>query len=138
MSISLINKDTVVRVSSVLNKYSKQYGKQYITDKCDDTCWNSDQGSPQWIQLDFPRLVSLEELHIQFQGGFAGKESWIEIRDGDDMGKVQSIYPEDNNSLQIFSLPKKCTNCLRVVFNSSTDFFGRVIVYKLDIIGNYI
>ena len=31
------------RVSSVLNKNAKEYGKQYMTDNCDDTCWNSAQ-----------------------------------------------------------------------------------------------
>ena len=32
-------------VSSVLNRDVKQYGKKFLFDKKDDTCWNSDQVS---------------------------------------------------------------------------------------------
>ena len=31
------------RVSSVLNKETKSYGKQFLTDNKEETCWNSDQ-----------------------------------------------------------------------------------------------
>lgn len=31
------------RVSSVLNRDSSQYGKKFMFDKHEDTCWNSDQ-----------------------------------------------------------------------------------------------
>ena len=31
------------RVSSVLGRDAKSYGKKYLFDYCDDTCWNSDQ-----------------------------------------------------------------------------------------------
>ncbi|KOC71164.1 hypothetical protein WH47_06225 [Habropoda laboriosa] len=30
------------RVSSVLNKNNKSYGKHYMFDNCPETCWNSD------------------------------------------------------------------------------------------------
>ena len=32
-----------VRVSSVLNRDVKQFGKQFMFDGDDETCWNSDQ-----------------------------------------------------------------------------------------------
>ena len=31
------------RVSSVLNRNSKQYGKKFMFDGQEETCWNSDQ-----------------------------------------------------------------------------------------------
>ena len=31
------------RVSSVLNKDNKSYGKQFLCDGKEETCWNSDQ-----------------------------------------------------------------------------------------------
>jgi hypothetical protein len=31
------------RVSSVLNKDTKSYGKQFLSDGKEETCWNSDQ-----------------------------------------------------------------------------------------------
>lgn len=50
---------------------------------------------------------------------------------------VEPFYPEDINSSQTFHLTKPITTrYLRFVFNSSTDFFGRIIVYSLDIFGN--
>lgn len=33
----------LLRVSSVLNRDSSQYGKKFMFDKNEDTCWNSDQ-----------------------------------------------------------------------------------------------
>ena len=33
----------LLRVSSVLNRDSSQYGKTFMFDKNEDTCWNSDQ-----------------------------------------------------------------------------------------------
>lgn len=32
-----------ISVSSVLNRDAKQYGKKFLFDENDDTCWNSDQ-----------------------------------------------------------------------------------------------
>ena len=33
----------LLRVSSVLNRDSSQFGKKFMFDKNEDTCWNSDQ-----------------------------------------------------------------------------------------------
>ena len=43
--MSIINSDVKVAVSSVLNRDVKQYGKKFMFDNNDDTCWNSDQVS---------------------------------------------------------------------------------------------
>ncbi|CAE1329801.1 unnamed protein product [Acanthosepion pharaonis] len=95
---------TRVRVSSVLNKDVKQYGKKYLFDGKDETCWNSSEGSPQWILIDLERSVEVEELVIRFQGGFAGQDCWIEgsvSEDSSCLQMLQKIYPEDNSSQQI-------------------------------------
>ena len=42
-----------------------------------DTCWNSDQGSPQYILMDFGRDVAVIKLNVMFQGGFAGVERYL-------------------------------------------------------------
>ncbi|XP_054715074.1 nuclear receptor 2C2-associated protein-like [Uloborus diversus] len=101
MCVSLINTDCELRVSSVLDKNQKEYGKKNMIDNCEETCWNSAQGSPQWIELRFSKPTSIAELHIQFQGGFAGKNCWVEVKKEDKMEKLHSLYPSDNNSLQI-------------------------------------
>ncbi|KAK7116679.1 nuclear receptor 2C2-associated protein-like [Littorina saxatilis] len=142
MATSLIPHVSKVRVSSVLNRDVKQFGKQFLFDGQDETCWNSDQGCPQFIHLEFSSPVKVSEVRIQFQGGFVGKECWIECKNceaGEDasLTKICSVYSEDINSLQCFPVePSPPTTALRIVFNTSTDFFGRIIVYNLDIRGS--
>ncbi|MBN3317090.1 NR2CA protein, partial [Atractosteus spatula] len=110
-------------------------------DSNEETCWNSDQGSPQWVLLDFPQAVRVSELQVQFQGGFAGKTCRVEgcLKDGD-FEKLTDFYPEDKHSLQIsfvafpiWGAPP--SHRLKIVFENSTDFFGRVVVYALDVLG---
>jgi len=45
------------KVSSVLNKNVKEFGKQFLFDGREDTCWNSDQGCPQTILISFQNLM---------------------------------------------------------------------------------
>lgn len=134
--MSVLNKISKSRVSSVLNKDSKQFGKLHLFDGDDETCWNSDQGSPQWILLEFDEEVGVNALHIQFQGGFAGKDCWIEAPSTEgDLQNVDSFYPENQNQTQVFKLTKRLMlKKLKIVFNSSSDFFGRITIYKLDLI----
>jgi len=130
-----------VRVSSVLNRDTKQYGKKFLFDGEEDTCWNSDQGTPQWVDISFNSPVLLDEIRIKFQGGFAGQECYIEGTGGkadvDGSRRLAEFYPEDINSLQVFKT--KCetpVNSLRIVFGASTDFFGRITVYQLEVYGS--
>nr|XP_047908416.1 nuclear receptor 2C2-associated protein isoform X2 [Anser cygnoides] len=74
----LICADTATRVSSVLNRDVKQFGKKHMFDANEETCWNSDQGARQWVALDFPRTVKVSQLHIQFQGGFSSRLCTLE------------------------------------------------------------
>ncbi|XP_005090226.1 nuclear receptor 2C2-associated protein isoform X2 [Aplysia californica] len=135
-STSITDKISRTRVSSVLNRDVKQFGKQFLFDGDDETCWNSDQGSPQWILLEFEEEVSVSEIHVQFQGGFSGKECWIEAAcQGEDLQKIHNFYPENINPSQVFKLPTQQTlQKMKIVFNSSMDFFGRITIYKLDVI----
>uniref|UniRef100_A0A4W6DAW4 Nuclear receptor 2C2-associated protein n=1 Tax=Lates calcarifer TaxID=8187 RepID=A0A4W6DAW4_LATCA len=102
MASSVICRETQSRVSSVLNRDVKQYGKKYMFDCNEETCWNSDQGECQWVSLEFPQSVKLSELKVQFQGGFSAKTCRLEGCPKDGVFTVIShFYPEDNNSLQI-------------------------------------
>lgn len=124
----------------MLNKDVKQYGKKYLFDGKDETCWNSSEGSPQWILIDLERPVELEELVIRFQGGFAGQDCWIEgsaTEDSSCLHMLQKFYPEDNSSQQRFQITESPKlRLMKVIFNTSTDFYGRITIYELDIIGN--
>lgn len=57
----------LVRVSSVLNKDTKTYGKKFLFDGADDTCWNSDEGNTQWIILNFECNVSVSQVIATFE-----------------------------------------------------------------------
>merc|ERR550519_2138038 len=95
----------VCRVSSTLNRDTKQFGKKHLFDDREDTCWNSDQGSPQWVSLEF---------------------------DGET--KILDFYPEDGNKNQFFYLKEVIrVKKIRFAFNSSTDFYGRITIYNLDV-----
>ena len=132
-----------LKVSSVLNRDVKNYGKQYLMDGNDETCWNSNQGLPQWIQLDYPSLISLHEIQIMFQGGFAASQMELQIKstngnnenglDEKEWETIHTFYPQDKNNLQEFILPNAIhVQQFRLLFSKSFDFFGRIIVYKLD------
>ena len=129
--------DYEVKVSSVLNRQVTEYGKLFMFDGREDTCWNSDQGTPQWIRISFDSDKYITQLQIMFQGGFAGGTSWIEVSksgETDAFEKIKDIYPEDTNKLQTFDLPNE-TLCraFKVVFADSTDFFGRITIYQMKL-----
>ena len=89
-------------MSSVLNRDVKQFGKKFMFDGNRETCWNSDQGSPQsvLVELPFPAIINCVE--ITFQGGFAAREGILLA--GNSVGslvEMQKFYPTDDNTSQV-------------------------------------
>jgi len=142
----------ICKVSSILKNKAKEFGKQNMFDGSEETCWQSHQGSPQFIIIEFNQPVSIHRIEIMFQGGFVGKdcsffgmlsqngkfepskESWIEMKLLDENFQVA-----DNNSLQTMELKESSKlfqiQKFKIFWKSSTDFYGRIVVYKLDLIG---
>jgi len=89
-------------------------------------------GSPQWVSLEFEQPVTVSSFALQFQGGFVGKECEVEVEGST---KVMDFYPEDSNKIQTFYLKERMNNLkkIRIAFNSSTDFYGRITLYKLEL-----
>ncbi|NWU04994.1 NR2CA protein, partial [Cephalopterus ornatus] len=144
----LVCADTTARVSSVLNRDVKQFGKQHMFDASEETCWNSDQGTCQWVTLDFPRPVKVSQLHVQFQGGFSSRLCTLEgCRAGEELVKISQLYPQDSHAMQIsfatsgpgpsprFQVEETVLDKLKITFENSTDFFGRIVVYHLGVLG---
>ncbi|KAH8099443.1 galactose-binding like protein, partial [Cristinia sonorae] len=134
------------RVSSSLDK---SVGKQFLTDGSPETCWTSTQGLPQFIQLTFRSPVIPKRASITFQGGFVGTRCRLEVPEsGDGTSKSTwkpwtEIFPEDVNRAQTFDLVPDDTvlrgvGGLRLVFEQSSDFFGRITVYDLQLLGTVI
>ncbi|XP_076622546.1 nuclear receptor 2C2-associated protein [Colletes latitarsis] len=133
MTCLLVQNKFECRVSSVLNKNNRLYGKKHMFDNCPETCWNSEAGSPQWIVIDFEQECSLSSFEIEFQGGFVGKDCHVEVGDKE-TELLEPFYPEDKNTVQRFNLEQpKRAKTFKFVFNESTDFFGRIIIYKLSL-----
>ena len=133
------------RVSSVLNG-SREYGKQNLFDGRPESCWNSDQGTPQFIQIAFERPVDLESVGITFQGGFVGRSCALSVTNAASPKRLVQLHiwePRDTNDPQHFVITPpadapaaacQVTN-LKLTFPASTDFFGRITIYALEITG---
>ncbi|KAJ1531059.1 hypothetical protein ONE63_005888 [Megalurothrips usitatus] len=131
---SVLNGNFECKVSSVLNKDAKQFGKKNMFDNNDETCWNSDQGTPQFISILLPTEEDIDKIEIQFQGGFVGQDClFCSTRESGEKNEDVPFYPEDVNSVQSFPLSKIVrAKKFTVVFNKSTDFFGRIVIYKFN------
>ncbi|XP_050326986.1 nuclear receptor 2C2-associated protein isoform X3 [Bactrocera neohumeralis] len=95
-------------------------------------------GTPQWIIIRFEEPQAVSKFSFQFQGGFVAKTLLIHVETED--GKQileEAFYPEDINSIQTFILNRPIKNKeaakIKFLFPSSTDFFGRIILYELEI-----
>ncbi|KAI9570120.1 galactose-binding domain-like protein [Boletus coccyginus] len=134
---SLITLDTKIKVSSVLDKTA---GKKHLTDGNPETCWTSQQGLPQFIQLVFPEAVLPRRIVLTFQGGFVAIHCTVEVAVSSERPVWRTwthIHPEDVNRRQEFELPGEGEDiqCMRLVFERSSDFFGRITVYELGVQG---
>eukprot|EP01027_Heterolobosea_sp_BB2_P009623 GEZU01014174.1.p1 GENE.GEZU01014174.1~~GEZU01014174.1.p1 ORF type:complete len:116 (-),score=27.90 GEZU01014174.1:12-359(-) len=106
-----------------------------------DTCWYSHQGKPQSILLEFTKPCHVSELQIKFQGGFVGQDGqiWIATENGSEssesLSMAKEFFPTDDNNLQKFEVDLDHVKKMKIVFPESTDFYGRIIVYSLDVLG---
>lgn len=103
------------------------------------------QGLPQWIVLQFASPVKPHSLSLTFQGGFVGTRcvvSAVTSASGGEWEVLAPIYPQDVNRKQVFPVhasagdfPTEVTQ-LKLSFEESSDFFGRVTLYDLTLYGS--
>jgi hypothetical protein len=81
-------------------------------------------------------------VSLTFQGGFVGTHCVIYVDSDADKKEwrlLKSIYPEDVNRKQSFELESSDADnrvrSVRLVFEKSSDFFGRITVYDLKLEG---
>ncbi|KAL5494675.1 hypothetical protein ACEPAI_136 [Sanghuangporus weigelae] len=139
---SLINSNTRIKVSSTLDK---SVGKKNLSDGSPETCWTSQQGLPQYIHVIFDSPVVPKTLYLTFQGGFVGQRCRIDVlpvaSESTDSEKLTSkelmtVYPEDVNRSQSFDLSDAGPiEEMKLIFEESSDFFGRITVYDMRIEG---
>ncbi|CEG49678.1 nuclear receptor 2c2-associated protein [Plasmopara halstedii] len=129
---------TTCRASSTLDRNKQLYGVSNILSTNLSSCWNSAQGSPQQVQVHFHRLVNIYTLSIMFQGGFVGQDIQVHIKhtkDGEWKENDVEIDPDDSNDLQEFPCDVEQVEAIAITFQRSTDFYGRVVIYQLQILG---
>lgn len=131
------------KVSSTLNK-SAEYGSKNMFDGTDVTCWNSDQGSPQFVFLDLCHVIKPTKIILQFQGGFVCEnciiETGMELKQL--INKIDPVHPDNNNSVQEFMLTSggdrgnvQPCRYFKISFPDSLDFFGRITIYQFKLYG---
>jgi hypothetical protein len=123
------------------------------------TCWNS-EGSTKgktssFIIIDFGRVVQPVQAAIQFQAGFVAADLAVSynMKGGnnstnagvdDEWVPIVQLEVDDDHEMQQFSLipdgddmadSLKTTRTIKLFFDECTDFYGRIIVYKLQIWG---
>ena len=80
--------------------------------------------------------MRLRSICIEFQGGFAAKHITIQFLDSQKQVLTQTdVYANDCNGLQTFDgLPDCVTTHLNITFNHMYDLFGRLVIYRLQLI----
>jgi hypothetical protein len=160
---ALLGGDFVASASSVLNRNAAAHGPKFAIDGSDDTCWSSDKGAAQWIQVAAASAttppLSAHTLLLQFQGGFVGQRGrvlasrWRSDRDAAEAGDgataaagaaasdvpagwtlCGAFEPEDANTMQRFPVAIEGALRVRVAWEGSSDMFGRVTLYRLDLL----
>lgn len=86
----------------------------------------------------FERLVQLNAIKIQFQGGFSSKEIELVLINSESKEERREEFNlEDTNREQEIRL-KESVDCdqVKINLNNPSDDFGRVIIYKLNLLSN--
>ena len=97
------------------------------------------------IKFDSPKQINTKsqlQFKVQFQGGFSCKLCYVTFTTtSKEKINTVSCQPQDCNSKQDFTLSfqddaisKFETTVMKVTFVEPTDFFGRLIVYSLDLL----
>jgi hypothetical protein len=71
--VNLIDSKTKIKISTVFNNNTTNFGKQNMFDNCDDTSWYSDQGKFQYVFLFFDTPCEISRVELTASGGFCPK-----------------------------------------------------------------
>lgn len=123
----------------------KEYGPMNAL-KTEDgsSCWYSDgqtttgDNSEQSFALYFKRTVRPHTVKIQFQAGFSASACQLQLRNQAGVWEtLDDMELEDVHHLQSFPLQAtdKEGDAIQLVFDDLTDFYGRVMIYRLEVWG---
>lgn len=148
--------------SSTWQQDTRKFGPQHALDSQSMDAWKSapsNESNPlAYYEIYFQRPVtSVREIRLQFQGGFVGMDCTVYKKklqsnhsankscNGCDWEELEEIFvdPVESNDIQIFQAEvdtvssddfDPCT-ALRIEFRKSSDFYGRIVIYSLEVWG---
>lgn len=130
------------RASSVLQRNTKLYGPKNALDlESDSTCWNSEGiegSSSHYFELDFLQPIRLQELRLQFQAGFVARSCRVHVTQEGQFEEVHTAEFDDVHAVQSRRVATVTASRVRLVFEDFTDFYGRIIVYRLEVWGEIV
>ena len=86
--------------------------------------------------MRFSQPVIPSHMLLTFQGGFSARTVTTYLYDGDALVGEHAFHPEDTNACQRLELRgEKVCNHLRIVFEEACDLFGRIVLYRLEVLG---
>jgi hypothetical protein len=150
------------RASSTWKHDTRRFGPQNALDSQSDDAWKSapsEESDPlAYYEVYFHRSVLVREMRVQFQGGFVGMDCMVYKKIQQQPPKIDEKHDETNNNDEeeweeldeLFLDPKDSTDiqtfcsdeltvdpctALRIEFGKSTDFYGRIVIYSLEVWG---
>ena len=140
----------IFRASSTWQLNTKKFGPLNALDNKTEDAWKSaasENNNPlQYYEVHFKRDVKVHEIKVQFQGGFVGMDCIVfqKSSDNDDWEEFEELYMEtiESNEVQCFGVEfspdqsdvEPCRS-IRIEFGKSSDFYGRIVIYSLEIWG---
>jgi hypothetical protein len=126
-------------LTNVDTKIKPQSAKCILNSASDhDSFWSCEKKLPQSITIDFERDCFLDSFSIQFSGGFVANS--IQVGTSQTLNEFVAIGDilkvENSNDVQLFRLPECSGQYFRLTFLESTDFYERIIIYKLSVFGS--
>lgn len=136
------------RASSTWKHDTRKFGPLNALNNNTEDAWKSAQSEESdplaYFEIDFHRPVQVSELRLQFQGGFVGMDCIVYQKNDEttDWEECEDLFidPIDSNEVQTFesdaddAMSGKCSS-LRIEFGRSTDFYGRIVIYSLEVWG---
>ena len=103
--------------------------------------WNSEGNSKNEtaLTLNFGRRVIAVTLKLQFQAGFSAESCKVYAADGDNGTTfVEVLEFDDVHEVQSCELAQSdlSVSSLKLVLDDFCDFYGRVILYRLEVWGH--
>ena len=143
------------RASSIWKHDNRKFGPQNALDISSDAAWKSapsEESDPlAHYEIYFNRPVIVHKMNIQFQGGFVGMDCIVHRKkhntnttsdnNEDDWEEFEELYLDTTDTTDVQTFPvdddtneQPCT-ALRIDFGRSNDFYGRIIIYSLEVWG---